>query len=485
MPTLPDGLLLQGTQSSPRGRSAAASRAFRPGEVIAVFGGQQQQDVIALPDSGCLAVPPPAGGPDSNAAGGSAVAAADEKQQQQPPPLGLRACTGCRAVAYCSVACQRADWGAGHRAECKVFGRVRAAGHDALPTPVRALVQALVRPEVLDACAALEGHVDDFRRSGSGGGSGGWADLELQARAALHYVGAGAGAGPADLASAVEILCKLQVNSFNMLDEDVGQAGLYMDPALAMVNHSCLPNAFVQFVGRRAVLHAYREIKKDEEVEISYIDCNLHRSHRREALETRYRFTCRCPRCEDDLDVYEVCQRHPHLELNGFSLVPDLSRRLGDPPATRRPPNPSLQRVVAELYASCASSLQGLSATQKAKQLRWRWGECAALRAGGMYAAAPVHDLLVEANVYFSERESYACSLAISCFLALNIDPYRAPMPFAPARVKGMLMVAKLLANTAPTDAVSGTNASSGPVMSQISQVLGKMDQATVCQSER
>ena len=38
-----------------------------------------------------------------------------------------------------------------------------------------------------------------------------------------------------------------------------------------MVNHSCVPNAFVQFVDRRALLKAYQAIKEGEEVEISYI----------------------------------------------------------------------------------------------------------------------------------------------------------------------------------------------------------------------
>lgn len=61
------------------------------------------------------------------------------------------------------------------------------------------------------------------------------------------------------------------MNSFNRLDEDVEQTGLFMNSALAMVNHSCTPNAFVQFVGRKSVLHAYQEIGKDEEIEISYI----------------------------------------------------------------------------------------------------------------------------------------------------------------------------------------------------------------------
>jgi SET domain-containing protein len=61
------------------------------------------------------------------------------------------------------------------------------------------------------------------------------------------------------------------VNSFNRLDESVGQTGLFTNPDLALVNHSCTPNAFVQFVGRKAVLHAYQKIREDEEIEISYI----------------------------------------------------------------------------------------------------------------------------------------------------------------------------------------------------------------------
>lgn len=65
--------------------------------------------------------------------------------------------------------------------------------------------------------------------------------------------------------------CQLRVNSFDRLDADIGQTGLFLSPALAMVNHSCVPNAYVQFSGRDAILRAYRSIEKDEEVTISYI----------------------------------------------------------------------------------------------------------------------------------------------------------------------------------------------------------------------
>jgi SET domain-containing protein len=44
-----------------------------------------------------------------------------------------------------------------------------------------------------------------------------------------------------------------------------------MHPTLAMVNHSCVPNAVVAFTGRKAFLRALRSMKSGEEIEISYI----------------------------------------------------------------------------------------------------------------------------------------------------------------------------------------------------------------------
>ncbi|KAI0433668.1 hypothetical protein F5Y09DRAFT_54592 [Xylaria sp. FL1042] len=472
MPVLPDGLILKGTLATPRGRSIAASRVFQPGEVIAIFGSPS----VAIPDSphlsttcsGCLLPSTPGSDPPS----------------ASQPARTVKACTGCRTVAYCSTACQKLDWTVGgHKAECNVFKRVRAEGHDFLPTPVRALVQVLLRPEMSAALAEMEGHVDGFRRE-----SGKlWADMELQAMAALHYLGRETNAQ--SLAEAIEILCKLQVNSFSRLDEDVGQTGLFMNPALAMVNHSCTPNAFVQFIGRQAVLHAYQEIKKDEEIEISYIDCNLHLSHRQEALRTRYHFTCNCPRCKDDMDVYQVCRQYPHLRLNSLSLAPDIQ----NPPDSQGPSlseNESLRTTVEEIYPWCSTSLLGLSEADKQKQLRRRWKASKPLRDSHTpaHAIEPLPHILAEASMYFGEQSNFAYSLCISSFLATQVEPYKAAAPFAPSRVKGVLMIAKLLANTAPADIDPATKkalstSSTQSLLGGISTALGKVDQATMCQT--
>jgi SET and MYND domain-containing protein len=48
-------------------------------------------------------------------------------------------------------------------------------------------------------------------------------------------------------------------------------AGIYLDAGLAMVNHSCVPNAFIGFDKRTAILRAERDIREGEEITISYI----------------------------------------------------------------------------------------------------------------------------------------------------------------------------------------------------------------------
>lgn len=155
-----------------------------------------------------------------------------------------------------------------------------------LPTPVRAAIQILLRLKagdeaVKDAVGGVPfiggGMTDEGRLEGNVAGFSRdeevWKDLGMQAMAALRFAGGeleGDKTGPA--AEGVRaVLCMLQTNAFDRRDEDVGAAGVFLDVDLAMANHSCVPNAYVCFAGRMAVLRAEREIKAGEEVEISYI----------------------------------------------------------------------------------------------------------------------------------------------------------------------------------------------------------------------
>lgn len=194
MPSIPSALTLHGTPSSPGGRHLRAAQSFQPGDAIAHFA----EPCIAIPDAPtqaevcnfCLL-------PSSSA-----------------PKL----CTGCKAVVYCNVACQKADWARVHKDECKVFRRVQAAAQgQPLPTPVRALVQMLLLADKMETSTGLrlESHVEDFRQHAAGGEGAGewlegpsWRDLELQALGAVHYLGREASLH--NVANALEAACKVR-----------------------------------------------------------------------------------------------------------------------------------------------------------------------------------------------------------------------------------------------------------------------------------
>ena len=57
---------------------------------------------------------------------------------------------------------------------------------------------------------------------------------------------------------------------FNVHDPDFGLDAVFLHPALAMANHSCVPNASAHIHGRTAVLVSERDIAEDEEVTVSY-----------------------------------------------------------------------------------------------------------------------------------------------------------------------------------------------------------------------
>lgn len=76
---------------------------------------------------------------------------------------------------------------------------------------------------------------------------------------------------------------QMNVNSFRITDANGDEIGIGFDPLLGMANHSCAPNASLEFDGRCAVLTALRHIEKGEEITISYIgqsgSCRLLRLH--------------------------------------------------------------------------------------------------------------------------------------------------------------------------------------------------------------
>jgi hypothetical protein len=142
-----------------------------------------------------------------------------------------------------------------------------------------------------------------------------------------------------------------------------------------------------------------------------------------------------------------------------------------------------LQKVVEDIYPKCTTSLNSLGPHQNlVSELRDRWQLCKPLRDGKLFAVEPVPKVMGEASIFLGERGIFEYALALCCFITINSDAIKSPMPFSPLRVKGLLMVANLLSNTAP---ISGSNvsASDTSLNGRIRRALSKMDQATMTQA--
>lgn len=87
------------------------------------------------------------------------------------------------------------------------------------------------------------------------------------------------------------------INSITLVTPTFDSIGIAFDPLASLINHSCDPNSVMTFDGRSLSVRALREIAKDEEITISYID-NTNPTHKRqEELTERYFFKCECTRC--------------------------------------------------------------------------------------------------------------------------------------------------------------------------------------------
>ncbi|KAK5987358.1 Histone-lysine N-methyltransferase ASHR1-like protein [Cladobotryum mycophilum] len=392
-------------------------------------------------------------------------------------PSSPRACSRCHAAYYCNATCQAAAWTAIHSRECKVLRqnldeRQRAE----LPTPVRALIQTLLSKDVQTGLQNLEAHMA-LRRAGME-----WEGLQLMAMGASAY--AGKGTTLEALQKACELLSKIEMNSFSRVDTDLGITGMFLEPTLAMANHSCTPNALVQFIGRKVYLRAGQSLQAGDEIEIAYTGFAEPLSKRKQALSL-YKFTCQCPRCKDDLNVYQVAAAFPNLGINSFSLVTDLSK-FRQHPALNSPGKQTIARTHCKTSEVVESPMLADTPSMWRMLLQEEYDECAQLVKEELWAVSPLPELLTGISVYYVKQENIPFALAISCLFATACDPYQYVAPFHPMRLVGLLTIAKLLSNTAADTASLNKSLKSMAVEPSLDQKvqekLQEIDQVSLCQ---
>jgi hypothetical protein len=220
---------------------------------------------------------------------------------------------------------------------------------------------------------------------------------------------------------------------------------------------------------------------------------------RRNAL-SHFHFQCHCPRCENDLNVYQVCSTSPNISLNvgsSSSLIIDASL-IRNPRAISTPEKLSaaqaLSRGDAVVEAADLFDPQQLPASLPDRKLALRdhYRRCEGLIEAELWAVTPLPQVLTETAIYFSERGDFTSALAVACHVGTACDPFRFVAPFHPARVKGLATIAKLLANTAAdtaaslqdsTTMVTSSSASaSKAAQTTVDETLRDIDQVSLCQ---
>lgn len=217
----------------------------------------------------------------------------------------------------------------------------------------------------------------------------------------------------------------------------------------------------------------------------SLLDYNHPLSKRKEALAP-YFFTCGCPRCRQDLINYQVCAQSPVVDVNRQGLVSDLLK-LREHPAGVDWDKASLGREHSEKLVDLVDTKGTSGPLEERRAVLQTWYQkCQGLISEDMWALSPLPQLLTEISILYAEEGNFVYALATACHIATACDPYRHVAPFHPVRIKGLFLVAKLLANTAADTAASlgdsAVVATRGGLNQRALQTLQDIDQVSLCQ---
>ena len=169
----------------------------------------------------------------------------------------------------------------------------------------------------------------------------------------------------------------------------------------------------------------------------------------------------------------------PVIELNSFSLVPDLKRFRKPPISTSRSALLEIKSQIDEIYIACEAGF-GRNAGDSLDVLRYQWKHCQPLVKAKMWATEPLAQTLESAIRHYVGQGSLIHALSVSCFVRLNCDPFKYVAPFKQWRLKGLMVIAKMLTNTAPYPVMAELAKQTDPALFA---ALQEADQVTICQA--
>eukprot|EP00039_Didymoeca_costata_P007955 m.105744 g.105744 ORF g.105744 m.105744 type:complete len:654 (+) comp13889_c0_seq1:316-2277(+) len=253
-------------------------------------------------------------------------------------PLSFVSCSFCNFAVYCGEACIRLAW-RHHQYECKhpLLNRYHTLSHEqkqGAPEEASMVLDCILACRILrdgkrTHLQNLESHESDLPEN-----------LMKRLRDYVEIctqtsnlednfgiVGKSykALASAADKQVLIRVVCQLRINGIANVGYHVRQAkgqpvGSQMEWAtayrraralygkMAMLNHSCIPNAIVSFHGSRLCVRATRAVTAGEEVNISYgsLAASEVTEQRRTSLAQQYFFICNCFACKQCIEPMKL-----------------------------------------------------------------------------------------------------------------------------------------------------------------------------------
>ena len=200
---------------------------------------------------------------------------------------------------------------------------------------------------------------------------------------------------------------QILINSLTLVTPTYDPIGICIDPLAATMNHSCNPNAVVSFDGPSLNVRSLRNIIKDEEVLISYVDITDNPWQRQEELRQRYLFTCDCGDCSAGTILQST-------------TVPPDNEQFRD--------IESQAKALLETAKAFADTNASISALEEGMKLMRDVKVCPVFR-------QPYASLRQQLAVNLITAEQWVSAFAQMLKIYFEIDPVLFPQPFHPVRV--------------------------------------------------
>ncbi|XP_046415906.1 SET and MYND domain-containing protein 4-like isoform X3 [Neodiprion fabricii] len=283
-PSASDGVQI--TYSEKFGRHLIATKAFKPGDVIAAekpFASVIYAERYYTHCNHCLS-----------------------------KCYNLIACPNCPMALYCSNHCQKLAWAAAHQIECRIISllpNLLNVDEDKIRmlTKIMRLLIMVTQNGML---------IDDLRKDTE------VAESNSELKDVSMY---------ADIPFCGAIMlraCVIMSSNCFSIQQDPGiksGSGLYVLHSLQ--NHSCAPNTFRHFEGLTMITRALEPIAVGEQIFTCYGTAHgcMSRNERKKKIMEEYFFECECPACYNDWPTYkEILENHIGSITKNMDLVQKL-----------------------------------------------------------------------------------------------------------------------------------------------------------------